>query len=191
MANLKKFRGFAGGGQAEVRKSDRVNIKDMPGDERRRVVNDEFGTFMNSVDARDRLVGPGAKRYLERGEKHKAVESSMKRFHEMMDEDHTHQYAKGGQVKKNVTVPKKKLIGALMAAKQAGAAQAQTQGGPPPANVPPMGMKKGGFVPFWAKKKGEDDEGKDKPKKKFAAGGMVGGRGDGCATKGKTRGTMR
>ncbi len=117
-------------------------------------------------------------------------------------------------MKKSVTVPKKKLVGALMAAKQAGmqqGAQAAAQqagpppgaGGPPPgppgappggAPMPPPppgarppGMKKGGFVPFWAKKKGEDGE---KPTKKMASGGSVGGRGDGCASRGKTRGRM-
>jgi hypothetical protein len=117
-------------------------------------------------------------------------------------------------MKKTVTVPKKKLLGALMMAKQAGAAQAGQQpppGGPPMgAPTPPPspmggapGMKKGGFVPFGkADDDGDEPAGKDGKKKwvppwakkkeggvvKLASGGTVGGRGDGCAQRGKTRG---
>jgi len=113
------------------------------------------------------------------------------------------------------------IMQAMMQAHQAGvqkgAMSAQGAGGPPPpgAGAPPMapGMKKGGFVPFG--KKGEKAEGETKAQDKaegkkgeakekwvppwakkagggvvkFAAGGCC--RGDGIASKGRTRGTMR
>ncbi len=44
--------------------------------------------------------------------------------------------------------------------------------------------KKEKWVPPWAKKK-------EGGVVKMAAGGQVGGRGDGCAQRGKTKGTMR
>lgn len=75
-------------------------------------------------------------------------------------------------------------------------------GGPPPGIMPPRpgmpprppGMKKGGavkgkWVPPWAKK--GDNPAEEKAEKKFAKGGRVGGRGDGCAQRGHTKGTMR
>lgn len=103
---------------------------------------------------------------------------------------------KGGDVKKPA---KAKILKAVLAAHQAGiqkgAMAAQRPAGPPgiaglpPGGGAPMGpgMKAGGKVapkekwtPPWAKKG-----------KKFAAGGCVGGgRGDGCATKGRTKGRM-
>jgi hypothetical protein len=108
---------------------------------------------------------------------------------------------------------KKKIIQAVMAAHQAGiqkgAQAAAQQAGPPPGvaglppggpagGPPPMGMKKGGFVPFAKKGAGKPGDKKEKwtppwlkKGKKFAAGGRVGGgRGDGCASRGRTRGRM-
>ena len=61
-------------------------------------------------------------------------------------------------------------------------------------------FKKGGFVPFAKKAEGKDGDKKEKwvppwAKKKaggaikaFASGGRVGGRGDGCITRGGTKG---
>ena len=120
-------------------------------------------------------------------------------------------YAKGGNVKKRKSTckpGKPEVIRALMAAHQAGVqkgAMASQGGGgmpppgpPGPPGAPPMGMKKGGFVPFAKKGAGKPGDKKEKwtppwakKGKKFAAGGRVGGgRGDGCATRGRTRGRM-
>ena len=79
-------------------------------------------------------------------------------------------------------------------------------GAPPPGAPRPPGMKKGGFVPFAKKGAGKAGDKKEKwvppwakKEKKFAAGGSVvhskggrvGGKGDGCITRGGTKGMMR
>lgn len=98
---------------------------------------------------------------------------------------------------------KSKIMKAVMQAHVAGIQKGRMAGAQPPAGgppmpppgagaPPPMGMKAGGKVaskekwtPPWAKKACGGKV------KKMASGGVVrGGRGDGCATRGHTRGKM-
>jgi hypothetical protein len=102
---------------------------------------------------------------------------------------------KGGSVKKP---SKQKIMQAIMMAHQAGVqkgaqAAAQGAGGPPPPQPGTApGMKKGGAVkklPPWMKKDTDNDGMACGGKvKKMAAGGVC--RGDGAASRGRTRGRI-
>lgn len=106
-------------------------------------------------------------------------------------------------MKKPGKAMRNKIMKGMMLAHEAGiqkgAAMAGGAGGPPPGTgpgMPPPGMKPPGAppamkaggpvkknLPPWLKKSGGG---------KYAAGGIVSGaRGDGCCTKGRTRGRMR
>lgn len=201
MANLKKFRGFAGGGDVD-RESARLNRKPSERELAADTATEKVLRKYRGAKADDQTT------IIYTADDGKTVEGqeSLPRKRGKLNE---FGYATGGSVKTfakggNVSVPKKKLLNALMLAKQAGAQQAARPAPPAPGAgaPPPMGMKKGGFVPFGKKKDAGGDDKKEKwtppwAKKakggtvKMAGGGMVGGRGDGCAVKGRTKGTMR
>lgn len=146
-------------------------------------------------EAQGRRIRESYENAVPRGEAAPDYSSTSPGFTRMLrDEDRSVKGRKqGGTVKKP---GKKAVMQAVMAAHQAGIQKGAAMGAQPQAapgaGAPPgiaglrPGMKAGGkvgkekFVPPWMKKE-----------KKFAAGGAVGGgRGDGCASRGRTRGKM-
>ena len=201
--------------QGDVRKSDRYYPDDLPGGkmggggERQRIRDEAAGITKKYEKEKFKNTSPGTADDEEEYRRSRNLvnsrsnEDDLGSFWASKPQKKPYQYAKGGNVK---NPGKKKILQAVMAAHQAGiqkgAAAAGGAGMPPglppggPAGAPPMGMKKGGFVPFAKKGAGKPGDKKEKwtppwlkKGKKFAAGGSVsGGRGDGCAMRGRTKG---
>jgi len=90
---------------------------------------------------------------------------------EFVQADKGHKFSKGGEMKRKMMPMGAGAPAPAMPMRRPMPPAMPPDGGMAPPAAPPMGMKKGGAV------------------KKMSSGGSASSRADGCATKGKTKGT--